>query len=240
MKTLPILALTLVALVLPACDWMPGAPNEAKRWKPESSITDFATLYRENCLACHSDGTTTSASIPMNFPRYLEFIPVETLHDVIANGIPGTAMPGFAKSTGGPLTEDQIKALVAGILTWDTGTSATDLPPYSAPLGNIAAGATAFQTHCASCHAPGDTLLSPAYLGLVSDQYLRTITVVGRPKLGMPPTNLTDPEVADLVAFLASHRSDGILPSTKSDDLQSPTTPPGAAAPLPPNPSPAP
>ncbi len=233
MKATALIALTCVSLVLPACDWMPGDPTKAKREHSESSITDFATLYRENCLACHSDGTTTSASIPMNFPRYLKLIPVETLHDVIANGLPGTSMPGFAESTGGPLTDDQIKALVAGIITWDTGSPSGYLPSYSAPLGNIAAGETAFQTHCATCHKPGDTLLDPAYLGLVSDQYLRTVTIVGRPKLGMPPTNLTDPEVADIVAYLASHRREPFQDGTTQTQIEPDPATTGNAEPTP-------
>ncbi len=207
MKPALLLSLACATLVLPACDWMPGYPDPANRWSPESAVTDFTTLYRENCLACHSDGMTTSASIPMNFPRYIHLVPVEKLHEVIANGVPGTPMPGFAESTGGPLNEDQINALVAGILAWETGSAREDnLPSYSAPLGDVVAGQTAFKTHCATCHQPGDTLLDPSYLGLVSDQYLRTVTIVGRPKLGMEPTNLTDPDVADIVAWMASHR----------------------------------
>ncbi|MGC1479123.1 MAG: c-type cytochrome [Chthoniobacterales bacterium] len=220
--------LTLLALLV-GCDWMPGAPKASDKWHPESSLTDFTDLYRENCLACHSDGSTTSASIPMNFPEYLRFIPVAKLHEVIANGVPGTPMPGFADSNGGPLTTEQIKVLVAGIIAWDTGTKVSvDHPPYSAPLGDVAAGGTAYSTHCASCHGPdghggtAGSILDPAYLGIVSDQYLRTINVVGRPDLGMPAPQLTPTEVSDVTAWIASHRP--------------PSTEPEGADPMPSNP----
>jgi mono/diheme cytochrome c family protein len=231
---------------------MPGAPKKGGEWKPESAITNFKTLYGQNCLACHGDGATTAASLPMNFPLYLHFIPEEKLRTVIADGVPGTLMPGFAQSNGGQLAPNQIDALVAGILAWRTGHPPTNLPPYEAPLGDIAAGATAYAANCASCHGPNGhggtagSILAPAYLGLVSDQYLRTVTVVGRPNLGMPPSNLTDPEVANLVAWMASHRpaatsrSGGFQPPksapSETGDLQSPTPPNGEAA----NPSPAP
>jgi hypothetical protein len=49
---------------------------------------------------------------------------------------------------------------------------------------------------------------------MVSDQYLRTIVVAGRPELGcpdfpkrLPDRSLTNEEVADLTAWLASHRA---------------------------------
>ncbi len=219
------IAALCVLLSLTSCDWMPGAPEKNGGWKPESAVLDFHTLYSQNCLACHGDGTTTAASIPMNLPLYLHFIPKEKLRTVIANGVPGTLMPGFSESVGGQLAPNQIDALVTGILAWRTGQAPTNLPPYEALLGEIAAGATAYTANCATCHGPdghggtAGSILAPAYLGLVSDQYLRTVTVVGRPNLGMPPSNLSDPEVANLVAWMASHRKPaGNLPPTPSND----------------------
>ncbi len=219
--------------LLTSCDWMPGYPKESERWQPESAVTDFSELYRENCLACHSENDTPSASIPMNFPRYLHFIPTGKLRSVIVHGVPGAPMPGFAPAAGGSLTDEQIDSLVTGISAWKTGAPPANLPAYEAALGDPAAGATAYSTHCASCHGAdglggtASSVLATAYLGLVSDQYLRTVTVVGRPHLGMPPTNLADPEVADIVAWLASHRRTSPSPTvqtpSRSGDLESPS-----------------
>ncbi len=226
MRATPFLLTALsFQLLLTSCDWMPGAPKKDGAWKPDSAITDFKTLYAQNCLACHGDGNTTAASLPMNFPLYLHFIPEETLRSVTANGIPGTLMPGFAEANGGQLAPNQIDALVDGILDWRMGQAPTNLPPYEAPLGDIAAGATAYAANCATCHGPdgnggtAGSIVDSAYLGLVSDQYLRTVTVVGRPNLGMPPSNLTDPEVANLVAWMASHRNPAAseLPGPSND-----------------------
>ena len=74
-------------------------------------------------------------------------------------------------------------------------------------------------TFCARCHgaegaggASGGSLLEPAYLGLVSDQGLRTTVIVGRQDLGMPGWQgsgerpMTAAEVAEVVAWLGSHR----------------------------------
>ena len=45
-----------------ACDALPGKPTEAERPLRPSQVTDFATLYGENCAGCHgADGTLGAA-----------------------------------------------------------------------------------------------------------------------------------------------------------------------------------
>jgi cytochrome c len=91
-------------------------------------------------------------------------------------------------------------------------------------------GAVVFARACAACH--GDhgqgiqekdetvrTIREPALLGLISNQALRRYVITGRPDLGMPSyakarpdkpdfLALTDEDVTDLVALLASWRSE--------------------------------
>lgn len=212
------------AFVLAACDEIPGRPNPEDRWRPPSSVTDFTTLYRENCLACHSDGATTSASIPMSNPILLAMLPEERLRDVITNGIPGTAMPALSIAKSGVLTEEQIDVLVKGILAWKEAHPVDGpLPAYAAPAGDVAAGGQAFGVYCASCHgadgtgATAGSVVASAYLALVSDQYLRTITIAGRPDLGCPDYRsrvpnqpMTDADIANVVAWLSSQRKPGL------------------------------
>lgn len=213
--------LLLVSLLaLGGCDWMPGKPNPAAGWKPASETSDFATLYRQNCLGCHGIGPVVSGSISMDNPAYLSVIPRETLLNAISNGIPATAMPGFSAAAGGTLTSGQIEILVDGILAKKPATQQGPLPPYAANSGDPLRGATAFAAACASCHGPsGDggekagSVVSPAYLALVSNQYLRTITIAGRPDLGCPDfanrtpgRPMTDEDIADITAWLVSNR----------------------------------
>jgi len=94
----------------------------------------------------------------------------------------------------------------------------------------VGRGALVFARACATCH--GDhgqgvreegeivrAIHEPAFLALTSNQVLRRYAITGRPDLGMPsyaksrPDNpnfapLTDEEVTDLVALLASWRSE--------------------------------
>jgi cytochrome c oxidase cbb3-type subunit III len=205
------------------CDRLPGKPTEEDRWKPPEAIKDFAELFNTNCRACHSNGRTLGASISMNNPVYLAIVPKEVMQKVTTDGIAGTAMPGFSHQAGGLLTEEQIGILVNGIFASAKGHEAPtgDLPPYSAPPGDANHGKEVFTAACASCHGPGGegvkdkggSVIDPAYLSLVSDQYLRTVVIAGRPDLGMPDFReyvagkpLTPEEISDVVAWLASHR----------------------------------
>jgi cytochrome c oxidase cbb3-type subunit III len=218
--------LLFVSLVaLSGCGRLPGKPKEADRWKPPNANMDFADLYETNCLACHSNGQTLGASISMNNPPYLAVIPKETLRKVVADGIPHSSMPGYASKVGGLLTDDQINVIVEGIYKWAKGhkVPTDNLPPYSAALGDPERGESVFAQNCANCHGsegagvPGKagSVVDPTFLSLVSDQYLRTVVIVGRPDLGMPGFRdyvpgkpMSAEEISDVVAWLSSRREE--------------------------------
>jgi mono/diheme cytochrome c family protein len=207
---------------LSGCDQLPGKPKPSDRWKPPEAEKNFQVLFKDNCRACHAGETNIGAAISMRDPLYLAIIPRDVLRKIIAEGIPGTTQPAFAKANGGELTDEQVDIIVNGILDW--GKSAqltkTNLPPYSAPLGSANRGSEVYNRFCASCHGQvgqkgkAGSILEPDYLQLVSDQYLRSVTIAGRPELGMPnyqnlmPNQpMSDQDIADIVAWLASHRN---------------------------------
>ncbi len=158
----------------------------------------------------------------MNNPVYLAIIDDASMHRVIAGGVAGTAMPPFAQSAGGSLTDHQIDILIAGIRkSWagasDAGAGA---PPYSSSApGDSNSGAQVYIANCQSCHGPdgkggtAGSIVDASYLALVSDQYLRTVVIAGRPELGQPDWKdaaagkpLSPQQVSDIVAWLASKR----------------------------------
>ncbi|MEO8204597.1 MAG: c-type cytochrome [Chthoniobacterales bacterium] len=236
-----ILSCTLLALgigLLTGCDWSPpGKPQAYERAQSPAKIQNASILYAQNCIACHSNGENKNilaGSLPLNDPTYFAFIPEAKLREVIASGIPGTSMPAFAQSAGGMLTDHQIDILVASISSRKPATP-EPMPPYDAAPGDVVRGAAAFGIYCASCHG-GDgkggpkagSVVDPAYLGLVSNQYLRTIVVIGRPDLGMPNwknyiagKTMSNQEVSDVVAWLASHRP---APGSITSPLSQPPT----------------
>jgi len=212
--------LLLVSLLALGGCHLTGKPKPDSKWKPASDTIGFATLYRQNCIGCHGLGQVVSGSIAMDTPAFLTVVPRGTLLDVISNGVPATAMPGFSAAAGGTLTGDQIEILANGIVAKKSAKHQGPLPPYAADIGDPVRGAVVFAASCASCHGKSGngsekagSVVSPAYLGLVSNQYLRTIIIAGRPELGCPdfanrtPGHpMTNEDIADVTAWLVSNR----------------------------------
>jgi mono/diheme cytochrome c family protein len=223
------MALAIVALV--GCDAMPGRPRPADQPTLPSQVMGFAELYGQSCAGCHGTDGRLGAARPLNDPVYLALVPQNRLRVIIAQGVPGTAMPGFASAAGGPLTEAQLDALVREMLQrWSRPLPPPDvpLPPYavedavahgSGP-GDREQGVKVYAEACASCHgadgkggAKGGSVVDAAYLALVSDQAVRTAVIAGRTDLAMPDWRayisgqpLTAQQISDVVAWLVSHR----------------------------------
>lgn len=220
-KALPFALIAAAAAILTGCDKIPGKPTESMRWHNPKSITDFHELFTENCQGCHGFGTQVSGAIALDNPTYLAVVSDAELTNIITNGVPKTRMPAFSEEHGGMLTDKQIGIIVQGIRAWAKNPPPPGMPPYAAPLGNAQNGAAVFSATCGSCHGAdghgvkgkAGSVVDAAYLGLVSDQYLRTITIAGRNDLGCPDFQnrvpgraMTNEEISDVVAWLASQR----------------------------------
>ncbi len=217
------LAIVAAVALLGACDRLPGRPLEADRPLRPREVRDFARLWGDNCAGCHGADGTLGPAAPLANPVYLAWVDDATLTRVTAEGVPGTAMPAFARRAGGSLTDEQIAILVRDMRARWTRPVAGALPPYAGSPGDVTRGAALYTLRCATCHdddrdgSPhGGSVVDPAYLALVSDQALRTAVVAGRPDLGMPDWRgplerepLAPQEVSDLVAWVVSHRGGG-------------------------------
>ena len=227
MTARPILSslMLISCLVILGCEQLPGRPKPGPEVPRPDSVTDFATLYRENCSACHGAQGMNGPSYPLANPAYQALVNEQLLQKVVANGAPGTLMPAFAISAGGSLTDQQVDALVHGMRTawYKPGTpEVAPLPSYhAATVADPSRGAQVYADYCASCHGvagqPGKTkagsITEPAFLSLISDQVLRTVIIAGRPDIGqpdwsniMPGHPMTDQQVTDVVGWLSSQR----------------------------------
>jgi cytochrome c oxidase cbb3-type subunit 3 len=226
--TLIVIALTAVAAVASAARsvWA-DRPRRIAMVVPPDTVTDFDVLYQGNCAGCHGLDGRGGAARGLADPVFLQIANDTVIHRVTAGGVPGTAMPAFAKEAGGSLTDEQIDAIVRGMRTrWAKVGAASDVsvPPYStAAAGDPRRGGDAFVVFCSRCHAPdgrggrgASSIVDPSYLSLVSDQSLRTTVIVGRPDLGapdwrgnVPERPMTSQEISDVVAWLAGKRAEG-------------------------------
>jgi cytochrome c oxidase cbb3-type subunit 3 len=215
-------AVVWVAL-LAACGPMPGRPVGADPATEPEVVASFDALYATSCAGCHGADGRHGVALSLHDTVYLAIESDSALRGVMANGVPGTLMPAFSRNVGGTLSDAQLDAIVQGIrTTWRrTGMAAVADPPLSTTSpGDAGAGARAYATFCAGCHGQtgtggshGGSVTDASYLALVSDRWLRTAIVVGRPELGMPDWRgdapgrpMTDREIADVVAWLAAQR----------------------------------
>jgi cytochrome c oxidase cbb3-type subunit 3 len=219
-------ALALLSLVmLAACNTPDGEPQSDAEPVAPNQISDFNTLYAQNCTGCHGAEGRGGASIALANPVYLAIVDETTMRNIVSNGVRGTSMPAFAQRAGGMLTEQQIEAISSGIFSrWARKgiLDGANPPSHTAKAaGNVDHGQLVFGTYCASCHGSegggtrkGSAITNDSFLALVSDQELRTIVITGRPELGAPDWRgnvpgrpMTDQEITDVVAWLASRRA---------------------------------
>jgi cytochrome c oxidase cbb3-type subunit III len=220
------LGCTLLVAILPSsCGSFRGQPQKGSEVQAPNQVLKFETLYADNCAACHGAEGRGGAAIALADPVYLAIAGDKSMRKVIANGAPGTSMPAFAQSSGGMLTNQQIDVIVNEIRgRWGRPgiLNQANPPSYAASSpGDAQRGEVAYGTYCQSCHGPagrggpkGSDITNDSFLALVSNQGLRTMVIVGRPELGAPDwrgnapgKTMSDQEITDVVAWLASRRS---------------------------------
>jgi cytochrome c oxidase cbb3-type subunit 3/ubiquinol-cytochrome c reductase cytochrome c subunit len=226
---IPCLLACAAALSTTGCNSAPGKPGPNPEVARPDQLLDFSTLYAQNCASCHGVNGRNGAAIWLANPVYIAVAGVGNIQRVTALGVPGTAMPPFARSAGGMLTDRQIAVLSQQMVAqWGNPAAlAGSTPPAyaSSKPGDPARGKQAFPLLCARCHGADGTggksphgeslgsLVDPAYLALISDQGLRSFILAGQfdktPhdwRSYTPGHPMTDQDVTDIVAWLASHR----------------------------------
>ena len=179
-----------------------------------------ARLYAENCAVCH--GATgegrVGVTLAKNWPSIRPDLQVRT---AIANGISGSPMPAWSQENGGPLTDEEIDALTAYILSWQTGgprpiatlpvTTRPAISPVPDVEGDPNHGAVLYDQNCTVCH--GENL--EGRIGATLAKNWPSI----RPDLGIKNTISNGIEGTPMVAF--SQASGGPLNETEINDLVS-------------------
>jgi cbb3-type cytochrome c oxidase subunit III len=187
-------------------------------------------LYADNCIQCHGAKGEGDIGPALNNRTLLKSTGDEIFFNLIGGGVPGTAMPSWAQTYGGPLTDEQVHDVVAFIRHWEP--TATD-DPKPTPTPDIARGASLFATVCYACHgAKGEgtshapPLNSKELLTQFDDNWLRQTITKGRPAQGMPTWGrvLAPNQIDALVLFIRSWQA--TAPSTGPRALPTATATP--------------
>lgn len=214
----------LAVSLLSGCGTPHGQPPSGAETLAPNEVLDFRVLYGENCAACHGPEGRGGPAIALANPVYQAIANETAIRRAITNGVRGTAMAAFAESAGSMLTDRQIDVITREIRSrWSrAGTLDGVHPPsYAATtVGDAQRGEAAYKIYCQSCHgadgrggSKGSAITDDSFLALITDQELRTIVIAGRPELGAPDWRgnvpgrpMSDQEITDVVAWLASRR----------------------------------
>ena len=182
-----------------------------------------ARLFVENCAVCHGDNGQgrVGATLAKNWPSIR---PDLTIRTTIENGISGSPMPAWGQVNGGPLSAAEMEALVAYILSWETG-GPRDIPatptyaprPEITPLPDVSGdpnrGAELFDQNCAVCHgANGEgrigATLAKNFSSIRPDLTVKTTIANGVQGSAMPAWSqanggpLSEQNLDDLTVFI--------------------------------------
>jgi len=225
------LALTTYMLSLDNRDlpetYVPADRIAAKNRDLFHKEVDGATLFRNYCANCHSDGSY--AAWDKHFVRFMPAVRGAGLRAVadrnflvstIKEGRPGTLMPAWKKTSGG-LTDEQVEKLVDYLTSGSPGGTTPAEVPFSMAGANAGRGNELFQQLCAGCHgtnALAPSLSNPVLLQTASDAFLAQTIRNGRRDTPMPAfrrpgaQGLTDEEIRDVIAYLRSLGKPGAKP----------------------------
>lgn len=179
-------------------------------------VTRGSRIYQEQCVACHGLEGEGGSGPALNNRTVLKNTLDNVFFSVIRSGVPGTQMPAWSVDFGGPLTDEDVRDVVALFRSWEP-TAPEIAPQVITP--DAARGALLFTSTCAACHgengAGTDTaprINDPQRLLALSDDWYRGVVRNGRPARGMPTwgTVLSPAQIEDLIVLFAAWR-DGQL-----------------------------
>ncbi len=184
------------------------------------------TIYNQQCVACHGAQGEGGVGPALNNRAVLKNTLDSVFFAVIRSGVPGTQMPAWSVDFGGPLTDEDVRDLVALLRSWEPTAPEVKPAVFTPDPGR---GAMLFAGTCAVCHGENGVggenaprLNDPQRLQVLPDDWYRAVIRNGRPAKGMPTwgTVLSPEQIEDLVSLIAAWRQGvEVKPSFAVSDL---------------------
>ena len=197
-----------------------------------SSTEAGQQLFDQNCTACHGEfgeggpNPTRPDDIiaPISSGEYLATRDDATLQAIISQGQPNFGMSPFGSSNGGPLSDDEISAIVAYIRSWEANPP-VEQPPEIPVSGSVSLnGADIFRDLCSQCHGPsgqggvGGPLSDPSFQDANTDQDIFDTISQGHETTAMIAWGevLTPDQITELVTYIRQLRSEETAPTPEA------------------------
>jgi len=169
-------------------------------------------LYARMCAVCHGpkgEGYKADQAPALREAGFLASASDAFLRESIVNGRLGSTMSAWGRTSGGPLTDPQVDAVIAFMRLWQPRKK---LPLDEKPLvGDRGRGGLLYHQHeCVKCHGwrgvegPNARLGNPGFLANASNGFLRLAIRNGRPGTQMAAfgSKLGDQGVEDVIALI--------------------------------------
>lgn len=193
----------------------------------EGRIERGEEVYQEQCAACHGSDGEGGLGPALNDKKLLKNTLDEVFYSVIRSGVPNTPMPAWSVEFGGPLTDEEVRDVVAHIRAWEADAPELVEEGHAADAGN---GAVMFATTCEVCHGENGlggnegipAINNPEKLNNLDDVWYRDVVANGRPAKGMPTwgTVLSPDQLDDIVALIGAWREgEYVAPSFSDTEL---------------------
>ena len=126
--------LALMALVFPFYRWYEPGHREATRAEQAVQLAEEgSSVFNTSCSSCHGVDGEGAIGPALNSKQFLQSATDEQAATLIAVGIPGSQMSAYSLDFGGPLTSEQIEAVVAFLRSWED--DAPDRPDWRDMVG---------------------------------------------------------------------------------------------------------
>ena len=97
----------------------PSSRESARADQLESLASEGESLWGFNCAACHGESGEGGTAPSLNAKEFLQSADDDQIEQLIAVGIPGSAMSAYSQDFAGPLTSAQIRAIATYIRSWE-------------------------------------------------------------------------------------------------------------------------
>lgn len=117
-----IILLSLALMVIFGLYWISEQSrlSEAEELLQEERIAHAEKIYADQCASCHGLAGEGGVGPALNDRTVLKNTLDGVFYSVIRSGVPNTQMPAWSVDFGGPLTDEDIRSLVAFIRIWET------------------------------------------------------------------------------------------------------------------------
>jgi len=193
----------------------------------EDRIERGEEIFHAQCAACHGQDGEGGSGPALKDKKLLKNTLDDVFYSVIRSGVPNTPMPVWSVEFGGPLTDEEVRDVVAHIRAWETDAPELVVDSHVADAGN---GAVMFATTCEVCHGQNGlggiegipAINNPEKLNRLDDVWYRDVVANGRPAKGMPTwgTVLSPAQLDDIVALIGAWREgESVAPSFSDTEL---------------------